>query len=116
MSNDKGYNGWSNYETWAVKLWIDNEEGSYRYWQEAAQAAWEDRDRPSRPSYLTEEENAVADLGARLEEEIKESAPNLGASMFADLLSAAISEVDWQEIAAAMIEDVDKSDDSTEDD
>jgi hypothetical protein len=23
--SDKPYNGWSNYETWAVKLWIDNE-------------------------------------------------------------------------------------------
>ena len=23
------YNGWTNYETWAVKLWMDNEEGSY---------------------------------------------------------------------------------------
>src|SRR5436305_15186136 len=25
----KRYNGWANYETWAVALWIDNEQGSY---------------------------------------------------------------------------------------
>lgn len=24
------YNGWTNYETWNVPLWIDNEEPSYR--------------------------------------------------------------------------------------
>lgn len=24
------YNGWSNYETWNVSLWLNNEEGSYR--------------------------------------------------------------------------------------
>lgn len=24
------YNGWTNWETWNVALWIDNEEGSYR--------------------------------------------------------------------------------------
>ena len=23
MSNDKTYNGWTNYETWLVNLWID---------------------------------------------------------------------------------------------
>ena len=23
------YNGWTNYETWNVALWIDNERGTY---------------------------------------------------------------------------------------
>ena len=36
----KEYNGWHNYETWLVKLWIDNEEGSYNYWREVAQECW----------------------------------------------------------------------------
>jgi hypothetical protein len=25
------YNGWTNYETWNMNLWVQNEEGSYNY-------------------------------------------------------------------------------------
>ena len=25
------YNGWSNYETWNFKLWLDNDEGVHNY-------------------------------------------------------------------------------------
>jgi hypothetical protein len=84
MSDDKKtYNGWSNYETWNVALWIDNEPGTY-----------EERRRLSR---MARDKNELA-------ESIKtwvrdEMAPDLGASMFADLLGAALSEVDWYELA-----------------
>ena len=26
---EKGYNGWTNYETWNVALWIQNDQGLY---------------------------------------------------------------------------------------
>lgn len=29
MTNDKTYQGWKNYETWNVALWIQNDEGLY---------------------------------------------------------------------------------------
>jgi len=82
------YNGWSNYETWNVKLWLDNDLGTYRDTVEMARCA-------------RDEYQLAQDLRAYVEE----MAPDLGASMFADLLGAALGEVDWSEIASAYLED-----------
>ena len=77
------YNGWSNYETWNVHLWLTNDEGSYEMARDAVRHA-----RPNR------EDEAIRDL-------VREMAPDLGASMFSDLLTAALDSVNWQEVADA---------------
>jgi hypothetical protein len=98
--NDKTYNGWTNYETWNVKLWIDNEESSHRYWREAAEEALRYR--------RNDADDATGQLACRLKDEFQEQVPDLGSSCWADLLGAALSEVNWHEIAKSMIEGVDK--------
>ena len=108
----KTYNGWRNYETWNVALWIGNEQGSYSYWQDVTQQSW---DEAEADTTFTRLENAQIALADRLKEEITESAPDLGASMFADLLGAALSEVDWHEIAENWLDDVEKTEDPAED-
>ena len=50
MNDDQkpgNYNGWANYETWAVKLWFDNEEATYRTWMERARS-WKGREDDAR--------------------------------------------------------------------
>lgn len=108
MTEDKRYNGWANYETWNVALWIDNEQGSYRARQKMAEDAWKTTEYKRTYSSQTREDSAKCLLADSLKDWIEEMAPDLGASMFADLLNAALGEVDWYEMADNFLEDVEK--------
>lgn len=103
----KTFNGWANYETWACKLWIDNEQASYLYRANAARDAFaEAKTCPQVGRGLwTEDEAPRILLADRLKREITDAAPDLGASLYSDLLLAAISEIDWCEIADALLEE-----------
>ena len=99
----KGYNGWANYETWCVHLWLTNEEGSYRYWREEA-------GRHRKKSG----EDASGTLAEQLKNELEEASPIEEASLFSDLLNAALGEVDWFEVADAFLEDVEPDDEPSD--
>lgn len=95
--SDKKYNGWTNYETWAVALWIDNEEGSYHERRGICRRAKDS-----------------CDAARALKAWVEEQAPDLGASLFSDLLGAALSEVDWYEIAEAWYQEEHEDDEPEE--
>ena len=95
------YNGWTNYETWAVALWIDNDHGLHTCWREAAAEA-----RQEAPNCRQVTEQIwTADSAARflladwLREEITDAAPLDEPNLYTDLLIAALGEVNWLEIA-----------------
>src|SRR4051794_8092326 len=90
------YNGWANCETWAVKLWLDNEEPSYRYWTGTAR-------------HLYGRDGAAGKLARLLEGEVTDAAPLGEPSLYSDLLRAALGEVDWLEIAESYLDEVDPS-------
>lgn len=100
MSTEK-YNGWTNYETWNCKLWMDNDQGSQRYWAEQAQDAW---DLAEADKIFSREENAAHDLREKLQEFFEGNMPEVQ-GFYADILGAALSEVNWHEIAEALISD-----------
>jgi hypothetical protein len=93
---DTGYNGWTNYPTWCVNLWLSNDEGLYSYACELATGK-------------TGMENARVELADDLRDWVRdELAPDLSASFAADLLGYALDQVNWNEIADAWIEQVEE--------
>ena len=83
MADDKGYNGWSNYETWK--------------------------------SSSHDKDDTISDLAKELEQYFDDNMPEVQGT-YADLLGAALSEVNWYEIAEAMVGDEDLQEDEDDDD
>ena len=90
------YNGYKNYCTWAVALWLDNEQGTYNYMRELAQEVREESDDTDEQRYSLQQ--LVKDF-------VEENAPELPASMYNDLFTFAMEQVDYNEIAEHILEE-----------
>jgi hypothetical protein len=98
------YNGWANYETWCVNLWMDNEYPNY--WPDRAQELWEECEEP-RTKVWTQSECARFQLADEMKEWFADNNPLADqANVYSDMLNAAFSEVNWSEIANAQFCDV----------
>ena len=85
MSNK--YEGWTNYETWNVNLWLSNDEPTYKYCV-----------------MLSKTYSDPIELANLLKEFVLGFKPELGESTFSDMLNASLREVNWREIAEAYLE------------
>jgi len=83
MNETTGYNGWSNYETWLVALWFDNDQASY-----AALEA------------LKAEDESDYRKAEQLEELVRELYEFEPVGIVADLVNSAFARVNWVEIVS----------------
>lgn len=93
MATGERYNGWENYETWAVNLWLNNEYGAYTYWTEMANECL--------AKYGADK--GGHELKRLLEEEYTENMPEV-TGLYLDLLTTALQSVFWYEIAVGFME------------
>ena len=97
---DVEYNGWTNYETWNVNLWLQNTNGSQEFWYAQAR------------EILVKHgpREAVLILARQLETQFDEEADYLiddrRPCCVIDLLRASLREVNWQEIVDHLLEEV----------
>ena len=105
MDNNK-YEGWSNYETSIVAHWINNETLSQRHWRSVA---WQYQQEATRSKEITQK-NCCVDSAAQysladeLEEVFSHHPTAAENSVYGDLLKAALSAVNWQEIAENLLD------------
>lgn len=97
----KEHNGWWNYETWVVALWMDNEEHSQAYWRDAAQQVYRNA---KADEVCNKRDRAVFDLADAIKDAHEEDRPQTK-GVFGDLLTGALSEVNWREIAEHLLEE-----------
>jgi len=102
------YNGWTNYETWLIALWMDNNGLSEHFNTRAQEIYDECKDKDETTQKLAEE------IEQHHEEQIEQNGvPNAG--WIADLINAAMKEVNWHEIAEHYADEVEQEEqDDTE--
>ena len=110
------YNGWSNYETWNFKLWLDNEESVHNYIIGEIKKIKASPDNGQDVAYETSN---------FLKSYIDNNMPNLNVSargqsiygsmcdkngFYQDILNAGLREINTREIADSYLEDLHGSD------
>ena len=102
MSNET-YNGWTNYETWLYKLWMD--QGGTDYWLEQAKDIYKEADSDHDKAAITIKEALQYEMDEACESWMPEQS-----GVFADMLNGALSKVNWYEIASSLLDDLDLED------
>lgn len=92
------YNGWTNYETWDAAMWLEG-------LNDIAQDIY---DNVESDDTFSRDEVATFTMSEYLEEYVDEQIPDIESGLFADILNAGLSEINYHEIASNYIYEVEK--------
>ena len=103
------YNGWTNYETWNFKLWLDNDETTHKF---VISKIKEIRSRFSDndwKDFITTKEKVYKIASDFLRSYIDDNAPDLEISkngFYSDILNTGLRVINTYEIAQSYFEDL----------
>ena len=102
LRSNYNYNGWRNYETWAVNLFLSNDYNTYRYVHDEIipECEKETLNEMEISAGFTHKDKVVACVADRIKEMIDENEPELD-SPYAELLRT--DKVNYWEIAKALV-------------
>lgn len=102
LRSNYNYHGWRNYETWAVDMYLSNEEGIYNYIHNEIIPECEEEtlNELEMRAGFTHRDKLIYCVAQKLKEMIEEQEPELD-SPFAELLRT--DKVDWNELAEAYV-------------
>jgi hypothetical protein len=115
---EQTYNGWTNYATWGVALVLGNDEGTYNESRDRARELKDDApNHRNVPEIWTAEQAAKFELVDWLKDYVEElcgvgsrEMDEISPSMMAhQVISAGLADVDWDEIAANILSELDES-------
>jgi hypothetical protein len=96
-----------NHETKLVMLWIDNSEATHSFWRICADITYKTA---QETKTFSKYESAKYDLATHMKEKFTTDMYDMCESnnvngLWADLLSSALQEINWSEIAECYLED-----------
>jgi hypothetical protein len=93
-NNMTKYNGWTNYETWCLNSWIDNDREWYRAVDDKATGLVNDA--------LTKKQQ-IEILRSFIIDLVQDEEPKIKVDFYSDILNASIREVNFWEISTNII-------------
>jgi len=93
------YNGWANWETWVVNLWIHNDQELYEYYGKVA--------RVEVSKNKGHQKSATFQLSLALNRQFDEQVPAVEGP-YLDLLNGAMSKINWYQIARHLVEQIEE--------
>ena len=97
MSTENTFDGWNNRETYFASLWLNNDSGFYHHYRNIY-------------IYHREKgldiEKAIEKTSRLFENEIKNYAPDIKSSLYSDLLTSALTNINYYEIIKELCSDL----------